>query len=31
MYILVQHSVSDPAPVWPSAQQWLGFVGSELA
>lgn len=30
MYILVQHSVSDPAKVWPRAQQNLANIPSSM-
>ena len=30
MYILVQHTVSDPAKVWPRAQQALGNLPAHL-
>ncbi|HVH55864.1 MAG TPA: hypothetical protein VM791_06400 [Vicinamibacterales bacterium] len=30
MYILVQHSVSDPSKVWPRAQQSLANIPANL-
>jgi hypothetical protein len=30
MYILVQHSVSDPTTVWPRAQKAVGNIPSHL-
>ena len=30
MYILVQHSVSDPTTVWPRAQQGLATIPAHL-
>ena len=30
MYILVQHTVSDPAAVWPRAQQAVATIPASL-